>query len=238
MNTLADDWFRREEPTLWAWGQTNTALRDDEAIRCAEALLLAAGLPTHPDRRMNWSTFLALFHAIAGAEPFEAVLDVGADRHSVFVPALLQLGFRDLTSVNSIFDEPVKGGSIQHHDMAMVDPMDRSYVFISYSGDMMRGKDAVAILKKAARLLCPGGLLFLRFEYNDEPAEVHAQHVSEVRSDIRSRRDIADTLCYAEKVALYVEGSSDFGYVDQIFHSRILGLHDTFGNLLLRRGLI
>jgi hypothetical protein len=133
MNTHGSVWRGDERLCVWALNQTNTALRDDAATRSAEALLRSAGLPTHPDRTKNWDTFLALYHAMTHVEPFEAILDAGAEQYSAFLPALSRCGYRDLTGVNLTFGAPQKADGItfRNGDITRTGMASQSYAFIA-----------------------------------------------------------------------------------------------------------
>jgi SAM-dependent methyltransferase len=192
MNTHGSVWRGDERLSVWALNQTNTALRDDAATRSAEALLRSAGLPTHPDRTKNWDTFLALYHAMTHVEPFEAILDAGAERYSAFLPALSRCGYRDLTAINLTFGAPQKADGItfRNGDITRTGIASQSYAFIACLSVIEHGVDIAAFLQESARLLVPGGRLFLSFDYWEEPVDTRGQHAYGVPIRVFTRRDI------------------------------------------------
>jgi len=238
MNTLANIWRQDEELCVWALKQTNAALRDDAATHSAQELLHKAGLPTHPDQPKNWDTFLALYHAIADVEPSEAILDAGAERYSAFLPALARFGYNNLTGVNLSFGvrEKISGITFRHGDITRTGLASRSYAFISCLSVIEHGVDVEAFLQECARLLCPGGRVFLSFDYWDEPVDTRGQQAYGAPIRVFTHDDIDKMLCWAAKAGLFIEGASDFGCKDRVVHWHRFDLRYTFANLLLRRG--
>jgi SAM-dependent methyltransferase len=237
MNTHGSVWRGDERLSVWALNQTNTALRDDAATRSAEALLRSAGLPTHPDRTKNWDTFLALYHAMTHVEPFEAILDAGAERYSAFLPALSRCGYRDLTAINLTFGAPQKADGItfRNGDITRTGMASQSYAFIACLSVIEHDVDIAAFLQESARLLVPGGRLFLSFDYWEEPVDTRGQHAYGVPIRIFTRRDIDEMLGWAAKAGLSIEGAADFSCKDRVVHWQRFDLRYTFANLLLRR---
>jgi SAM-dependent methyltransferase len=237
MRTLATPWSSKQGPLSWVLKQTNAALRDQNAAQSAKTLLNGAGLPTHPDHPKNWDTFLALFHAIANTEPFEAILDAGAERYSVFLPALRQLGYTDLTGVNLTYGAPedIDGIIFQHGDITGTEFPAQSYAFISCLSVIEHGVDIDAFLSESARLLRAGGHLFLSFDYWEDPVETHGQHAYGVPIRIFTRADVDDMLRSAEKFGLSISGDANFSCEDRVVHWQRFGLRYTFANILLRK---
>jgi SAM-dependent methyltransferase len=219
--------------------QTNAAMRDQHAAQSAETLLNRAGLRTHPDQPKNWDTFLALYHAIANSKPYEAILDAGAERYSVFLPALNQLGYSDLTGVNLTYGAPedVNGIRFQHGDITGTGFPAQSYAFISCLSVIEHGVDIDAFLSESARLLHAGGHLFLSFDYWEDPVETNGQYAYGVPIRIFTREDINDMLRSAERSGLSISGDSDFSCKDRVVHWQRFNLRYTFANLLFRKGL-
>ena len=238
MNTLAKIWQLDEELGVWAKSQTNTALRDNAAVRLAQGLLHKAGLPTHPDQPKNWDTFLALYHALADVEPSEAILDAGAERYSAFLPALSRSGYTNLTAVNLSFgaEEEVNGITFRHGDITRSGLASGSYAFISCLSVIEHGVDVEAFLKECERLLCPGGRVFLSFDYWEQPIDTRGQEAYGAPIQVFTRNDIDKILRWAEEVGLLIEGTPDFRCQDRVVHWQRFDLHYTFANLLLRRG--
>lgn len=237
MNTPGMVWREDEGLSVWVLNQTNTALRNEAATRTAEALLRAAGLPTHPDRSKNWDTFLALYHAITNVDQFEAILDAGAEQYSAFLPALSKTGYCDLTGVNLTFGAPQRANCItfQHGDITRTGMASQSYAFIACLSVIEHGVDTAAFLQECARLLVPGGRLFLSFDYWEEPVDTRGQQAYGVPIRIFTRRDIDEMLGWAAKAGLSIAGASDFSCKDRVVHWQRFDLRYTFANLLLRR---
>jgi SAM-dependent methyltransferase len=237
VKTPSAAWLGDAGPRDWALKQTNAALRDHAATCSAEALLSRAGLPKHPDQPKNWDTFLALFHAMTDIGPAEAILDAGAERYSVFLPALAKLGYSDLTGINLTFGAPRKidGITFQYGDVTDTGLASQSYAFISCLSVIEHGVDTDAFLREQARLLRPGGRLLLSFDYWDEPVQTRGQEAYGVPIRIFTRRDIDAMLVYAATQGLVIEGAADFSCQDRVVHWQRFDLRYTFANLLLRK---
>jgi SAM-dependent methyltransferase len=237
MNTCGRVWLGDEGLSAWVVNQTNAALRDDSATRTAEAVLRAAGLPTHPDRTKNWDTFLALHHAMTTIQQSEAILDAGAERYSAFLPALSRCGYCDLTGINLTFGAPQKadGITLRNGDITRTEMASQSYAFIACLSVIEHGVDVAAFLQECGRLLIPNGRLFLSFDYWEEPVDVRGQQAYGAPIRIFTRRDIDEILGWAGKAGLSIEGASDFRCNDRVVHWQRVDLRYTFANLLLRR---
>jgi SAM-dependent methyltransferase len=238
MNNLASDWFRNQDLRAWVLRQTNAAMQDHDAARSAEALLKSLGLATHPDYPKNWDTFLAVYHAAMNAELLDPILDAGAERYSVFLPSLKQLGYKDLKGVNLTFGAPDENDGItfEYGDVTSTGLPDQSYVFVACLSVIEHGVDVPAFMSESARLLKSGGSLFLSFDHWADPVDTFGQVAYGAPIRIFTCRDLDGMLSEAKKCRLFLNGSSDFRCRERVVHWKRYGLRYTFANLLLRKG--
>lgn len=230
-------WLAHHGLLAWAFTQSNAALRDQAAAQVAARLLADAGLPLHPDAPKNWDGFLAVLHAITSAGPDEPVLDAGAERYSCFLPALRHLGFSDLTGINLTFGAPelADGIRFQHGDITRTDFAAASFAFIASLSVIEHGVDVGAFFREAARLLRPGGALFVSFDYWQDKVDTRGQLAYGVPIRIFCREDVAEMQRLAEAAGLVTEATSGFACQERVVHWQRFDLRYTFANLLLRK---
>ena len=230
-----------EASARWAAGQTNAALRDEAAVVQAERLMRSAGLSPHPDRPKNWDCALAIHHALAAAEAGPgaqlAVLDAGAERYSAFLPALARLGFSELLGVNLVFGAPERDGAVvfMHGDITRTSLPAASFDYIACLSVIEHGVDIPAFLRESARLLRPGGTLFVSFDYWQDRVDTRGQSAYGAPVRIFTAAEIAAMLTDARAAGLAPDGPGDFACRDRVVHWQRLDLRYTFANLLLRR---
>lgn len=237
MNPLAARWADTPGAARFAFGQTNRALRDRGAMATADALLAAAGLPGHPDRRKNWDTYLALFHAVTSVGPDEAVLDAGAERYSAFLPSLRAAGYTRLEGVNLTFGAPEAAGAItyRHGDVTATGFGDASFAFIACLSVIEHGVDPPAFLAEASRLLVPGGTLFISVDYWQDPVPTAGRFAYGVPVRLFTRDDLDAMIAAAAAVGLRPEQDHDFTCGERVIEWTAQDLRYTFANMLLRR---
>jgi len=125
------------------------------------------GLPLHPDPPRAWDSALALSAVLRYTCPDDRIVDAGGEIHSVILPALSLYGYRDLWAINSVFDRRRRRDSIRYEpgDATRTDWRDRSVDAITCLGVLEHGFAAEALLREAARLLRPGGVLVISTDY-------------------------------------------------------------------------
>lgn len=229
-------WAGTEPLPSWVRSQTNRPLRHRDAVdyACNE---LAKVAPLHPDRPKNWDTLLAVHHALSWAGDVQApILDAGAGKESAFLPAMYRLGHRDLIGVNLLFDKPEAIGGICYEpgDITKLSYPDAHFQFIACLSVIEHGVDVPKFLAEAARVLRPGGSLFLSFDYWNEPIDYSHWTARGVEMGFFNSRSALNLIVEAGLSGLRVDGSDpSFETQDAVVHH--IGLDYTFMNLLFRK---
>ena len=221
----------------WAKEQTNAALRDTADIERAAQELTAAGLPPHPDRPKCWDGFLATLHAATTTPRDMPVLDAGAERYSTFLPGLRRLGFTDLTGINTVFTAEEVMDRIRYRpgDVTGSDLPDAWFGFVACLSVVEHGVDLPAFLREQARLLRPGGHLFVSCDYWETPIDTAGLQAYGVPVRIFTRADLEAAIAIAEAAGLRLVGSRNLNCVEKAVCWERFGLRYTFANLLWRR---
>lgn len=167
----------KQEDIDWIESQANTALKDTAAIERATTILNNKGFYQHEDKVKNWDNLIALYYAIKETKPDEHILDVGATVGSAFLPTLHKLGYGNLVSVNLSQPTPeiIKGVAYLPGDATKTDFKNDYFGFISCLSVIEHGVDVVAFFKESARILKPGGHLFVSTDYWYEPVDTMGQ---------------------------------------------------------------
>lgn len=237
MPASALTWRPSSDTLFWGFQQTNTALRSRPDIDRAVEECAAAGLAAHADRPKNWDGFLAVLHAVATTPRDHAVLDAGAERYSSFLPCLRDLGFSNLVGINTVFAASEQSGGILYRpgDVTGSDLPPASFGFIACLSVIEHGVDVRAFLHEQARLLRPGGFLFVSCDYWIEPMETSQHTAYGVPVKIFTETDLQAMIVEAAALGLALVGPADFSCVDRVVCWERFALHYTFANLLWQK---
>jgi SAM-dependent methyltransferase len=221
----------------WVNSQTNRPLAYRGAIEYARDALALLDLPRHPDYPKSWDSYLALRHALYTTTSDQRVLDAGGTRESVFLPGLGRLGFRELYNFN--LDEATLGASerrinYQRRDITQTEAPNGSFRFVACLSVLEHGVDVYAFLREMARIIAPGGHLFLSVDYWEDPIDAGGQTAFGAPVKVFNLHDLQDLLFNAGVRGFHVAGNEAVSAC----HDRVvtwLGMQFTFFNLLLRR---
>jgi len=222
-------------PSAWVAEQTNSALRSGHAVEYARAATLAAGLPRHPDLPKVWDNFLALFHTLATTEPDSPVLDAGAGRESAYLPGLRTLGYSDLTGINLLEGEAetVDGVCYRYGDITNTEFAEAHFGFVTCLSVIEHGVDWRLFLREMARILRPGGHLFVSMDYWRDPIDVGDRISFGVPVKIFTLTEVMDLAAYASELGLVRVGDLELSCEQKVI--ACMGLDYTFCNLFFRR---
>lgn len=223
----------------WVLAQTNRALQDQAAVERATWMLNQARLPEHRDRIKNWDTVIALHHARKHCHLGAAILDAGGDRNAAFLPCLARLGYGRLLSLNLEERAPACEGGVAYSwgDITDTGLPDGSQGFVACLSVLEHGVDVSRFLREMARIIAPGGHLFISVDFWEVP--VSTAHVifqgsyAGQRWQIFTPASLDELVGHANPAGLQVVGDVDFRCRDRVAHH--LGCSYTFLNLLLCR---
>lgn len=230
-------WMPAPDLLRWVTEQTNAALSSTAEVERAAREMAVLGLPPHPDRPKCWDGFLATVHAAATAARDVPVLDAGAERYSTFLPGLRRLGFTDLTGINTVFaaEERVDGICYRPGDVTGSDLPDAHFGFIACLSVIEHGVHLPAFFREQARLLRPGGHLFVSCDYWETPINTAGLQAYGVPVRIFTRTDLEAAIAMTEAVGLRLVSPSNLACAEKAVCWERFGLHYTFANLLLQR---
>ena len=216
--------------------QTNKALREASAITFAASALRAAGLPVHPDRPKAWDSFLAIHYALRHAAPESAILDAGAGIESSFLPSLAMLGYRNLTGINLLFKKKQRIGGVTYEfgDITNTSYPGGHFSYVACLSVVEHGVDVAKFLAEMARILCPGGFLFVSVDYWEDPVDTSGVTMFDAPFTIFDAKDANRIIERARAFGLELHGGSPDFKCDQKLIENV-GLQYTFANFLFAK---
>jgi len=225
----------------WVLANTNTALRSRSDVTFANQALLDRGLPLHPDYNKNWDNFLALYHTNSVLRSSdEPVLDAGAGDESAYLPGLKTMGYTNLIGINLDRKDDYKAGvkdgiRYAYGDITSTPFPNGTFPFISCLSVIEHGVNVPLFLGEMARILKPGGHLFVSFDFWYDKLNTAGLITHDAPINIFSNWDVMDLLDRAAAVGLTVDP-----IVNTMCDEKIIawaGLEYTFMNLLFRKQL-
>ncbi len=227
----------------WAASQTNGALLNAGEVERAVEFAGLLKLPLHPDRWKNWDSVIAFLHAQGLISKGEAILDAGACRDSAFLPSLRYFGFTSLTGVNLLEDNSVDVGGIRYEygDITSLSCyQDGRFSFVACLSVIEHEVDWEKFLTEMARVIKPGGYLFVSFDYwPTHPYSVNARKGPAASTlQLFSAGEVVAFLAFAETVGFTPTSNVDVSAGQKVIHSPNEPPGSggyTFFNLLLRR---
>jgi SAM-dependent methyltransferase/glycosyltransferase involved in cell wall biosynthesis len=216
--------------------QTNKALRNSMQVDFAATSLLRAGLPMHPDRPKAWDTLLALSLALGLVDPRSAVLDAGAGLESAFLPSLAMSGFDSLWGINLLFNKPVRIGSItyEYGDITGTVYPRSQFSFVACLSVIEHGVDIRMFLLEMARIIRPGGFLFVSTDYWPDAVDTSGVTMFGAPFTIFDRTDLVRLIEQASECGFRLYGGEEnFDADEQVIDN--MGVKYTFANSFFQR---
>jgi SAM-dependent methyltransferase len=217
--------------------ETNRALLSRAAVAEALLLLHEHGLPLHEDTPKNWDGLLATLHAVRTAPRDALVLDAGAETYSAFLPGLARLGFTRLLGVNLEFGAPARHGPIEYRfgNIECLGLPDASVDFAASLSVIEHGVDLPRFFAEMARVLVPGGFLFVSTDYWGPGMDTAGVEAYGAPFRPFDAGDILAAVETARGCGLLPTGPVGTEVAERAVHWRRMDLRYTFHNLLLRK---
>lgn len=214
--------------------QTNHVLLTSASVDFAVNDLRELRLALHPDTPKNWDTYLAVIHA-ADVGKSQPILDAGAAPESSFLPSMARLGYTDLTGINLLFEQPETRGGVlyEHGDITRTKYKDEAFAFIACLSVIEHNVDVDKFLAESARLLKPGGHLFISFDYWRDPIDYTAWAKRGVHLHFFSPDEAREIVKTAADHKLIVTSEPSYECQDRVVEH--IGLRYSFMNLLFRK---
>lgn len=207
----------------------------EEALRRIKAL----GLDPHQDRPKNWDAFLAFSMVRSDPRPDLAVVDLGTAVYGRVLRWLRAYGVRDLHGCDRTFARPFRkhGISFTPQDIQATDYPTGRFDYATCLSVVEHGVDPVRFFTETARILKPGGKLFVSTDYWCAPI-VPAGMYDELYKcpvTIFTEATFQPYLDAARAAGFEVEGALDFRCGAPLVHWKRLDLRFTFLAVTFRR---
>lgn len=224
----------------WVKSQTNRPLMSDHEAGVAQVIALEHGIPFHNERWKNWDNVLAVAHCLDKCDRSLLVIDAGACRDpkspSAFLPALSRFGFRDLTGMN--LDE-TEGGEMydgawyMRRDITDTGCARGGIGFVACLSVIEHGVSVPDFIPEMARILMPGGHLFVSFDYWHDLIDCGDRMAFGAPVHVFDKFEVLDMIELADESGLVLDSDFETTCGDRVV--KWLGLEYTFMNLLFRR---
>lgn len=209
--------------------------RSDWERSCAQLRQLK--LPLHRDLPKNWDALAALSFVLENVEPNGAVLDAGCARYSTLLPSLRLYGLTDLFGNNLEWSRPTHHGPVRllPGDMTATSFPDGRFDAITCLSVIEHGVPVKGFLVEAARLLKPGGVLFVSTDYDQDPPDTAGKTAYGQPVHIFSPDEIRGIVKQADDVGLKLVGELRLEHAARPVHWKRLGIDYTFVSIGLRK---
>lgn len=226
-----------EEHAAYLEGQTNGPLLHQRDIWRCRDITADLGLPQHHDLPKAWDNLLAVYWADKLTSRLGgSVLDAGVAAGSAFLAGLAELGNAKLWGVG--LEAPIDRGERGLLIKADITDMrqvfsDRTLDFIACLSVIEHGVDVPKFLGEAARVLKPGGHLFISTDYWQAPVDAGGQVAFGAPVRVFDILAVAEIVAAAAELGLHQ--TSPMRYTCKEAPVLWLGMHYTFMSLLFRK---
>lgn len=194
-------------------------------------VLQAAGLRPHPEAAKNWDALEALRLILERTGPEVRVLDAGGEVYSPLTEWLYLYGYRHLEVMNLVFDSPFRRGPIRYvpGDITNTDYPEESFDFITCLSVIEHGVPFEAFIREMARLLVPGGVLFVSTDYWSAPLpEAAGKEAYDQPVHILTPDELRELEATAARHGLRSLGDPDYGVREKAVRWERMNLEFTF----------
>ena len=194
-------------------------------------------LPLHRDKPKNWDALAALSLVLENVEPTGAVLDAGCARYSTLLPSLRLYGFTDLFGNNLEWSRESRHGPVRlvPGDMTATSFPDARFDAITCLSVIEHGVPVKGFLVEAARLLKPGGVLFISTDYDQNPPDTTGKTAYGQPVHIFSPDEIRAIVSEADAVGFRLIGELKLDHAERPVTWPRVGIDYTFLSVGLRK---
>lgn len=228
------------EQSAYLEGQTNGPLLHQRDIWRCRDITSDLGLPQHGDPPKAWDNLLAVYWAQKWVDPLVGcVLDAGIANGSAFIQGLRELGHRPPNGLWGVgLEAPIglgPGMSMAQGDITDMRSLfgDGRLDFIACQSVIEHGVDVPKFLGEAARVLKPGGHLFVSTDYWHAPVDTGGQVAFGAPVKVFGPEEIVGLCDQAAAVGLHLTSPLRIGCSEATV--LWLGMRYTFLAILLRK---
>lgn len=212
-----DEGYRRYLQSTFGVGEP----RGTPAVRAENAVLSSQreweeaanevyrlGLPVHFQGPKNWDSLTAISCVLRRTGRNASILEAGTELYSVVLPSLFLYGYKNLTGINLVFDEPCTLGPVSYEPGDIASTRFRSDTFdaITCLSVIEHGVDLRAYFTEMARILKPGGVLITSTDYFPLAVDTRGAVAYGVPVRIFSKAEILVALETAREFGLELTG--------------------------------
>ena len=170
-------------------------------------------------------------------EPTGAVLDAGCARYSTLLPSLRLYGFTDLFGNNLEWSRESRHGPVRlvPGDMTATSFPDARFDAITCLSVIEHGVPVKGFLVEAARLLKPGGVLFISTDYDQNPPDTTGKTAYGQPVHIFSPDEIRAIVSDADAAGLRLIGELKLDHAERPVTWPRVGIDYTFLSVGLRK---
>lgn len=219
----------------WIQDQTNTALPDKSAVSRATRIISDLGLKQHEDAVKNWDNIQSIWHTMQVTHRDEWIMDVAATPGSAYLPSLHRYGYKNLISINLTDKDPIviDGVIYKYGDCTQTDFPDAHFGFVSCLSVIEHGVDVCKFLKESARIIKPGGHLFVSTDYWQDPVDTRGQMAFGVPVRVFTEAEIQEMIQLAGDAGLVLTSPVRLDCKDKVVNW--IGMDYTFVALMFRK---
>jgi SAM-dependent methyltransferase len=194
-------------------------------------------LPLHHDRAKNWDALAAISWVVDNVDPSGAVLDAGCARYSTLLPSLRLYGFTDLFGNNLEWSRESRHGPVRlvPGDMTATSFPDARFDAITCLSVIEHGVPVKGFFVEAARLLRPGGVLFVSTDYDQNPPDTTGKSAYGQPVHIFSPDEVRDIVSDADDAGLRLTGDLRLRHTERPVTWPRVGIDYTFLSLGFRK---
>jgi len=219
----------------WIFSGINTAMKSSDDFQRSTRITFDIGLKLHEDDFKNWDTLQAFWAVLKTNEKNALIVDIGATTKSSFLQNLRRMEFQNLIGANLDVKTPFvhEGIRYQHGDCTAMDFSGGSVSFINCQSVIEHGVDVKSFLSESARVLKPGGHLFVSTDYWCEGVDTRGQEAFGAPVKVFTRDEIEEIIRMANDVGLAPTSPPDLSCKDRPVSW--IGMDYTFVSLMFKK---